>query len=379
MPRNGHKGICIVAGGTGGHIMPALAVGEAVHRLAPGVPVKYVCGSKPLERDLYRTFSNEPLQVAVMPLYRTLSSRIQGAIKLMHSLLQSILILRRHAGVVLGMGSYVAAPVLAAARLLRLPYYIHEQNSVPGKTNRLFAARARKFFCAYPTALNENPAISCTHVGMPLRDAIVNADPACAAEFFNIKDTAPVMLVLGGSQGARWLNTLVLNFLNTIEPQLHQQEMNMHIIWSTGSRNYDFVRAKVSSMTLSHVNVRLFPFIEKVELAYAAASLALCRAGASTLAELAACRVPVLCVPLPHARDNHQYFNARYYADEGAGIVLEQDSLTPESLTRTVMELVTDKSRLDTMKAAAEKCARPGASDIIASSLLQEINNKDFS
>ncbi len=372
----GKKGIVIVAGGTGGHIMPAIAIGEALLRQSPSVPLLYLCGSKPIERGMYERFGIQPVSLSVMPLYRSVRSRIAGGVRLMHSFGQSVGLLRRRGGVVLGMGSYVSAPVLAAARLLRIPYYVHEQNSVPGKTNRFFARAAQTFFCSYRMTDEALNGIRTCTVGAPVRSSLTGANPQQGRAFFEIAEQEAVLLVIGGSQGAQFLNHFTLATLEEINKSLSAQKRRVHVIWSTGGTNEEECRKELEGTELGQIRVSLFPFIERMDMAYAAADVALCRAGASTLAELSAMRVPAVLIPLPYARDNHQYYNARAYVDAGAALMYEQSSADPHKVADTLVNLLFSPERRAEMAKGAARMDKPDAAERIANALYQEIKNQ---
>jgi UDP-N-acetylglucosamine--N-acetylmuramyl-(pentapeptide) pyrophosphoryl-undecaprenol N-acetylglucosamine transferase len=369
------KGVVIAAGGTGGHIIPAIAIGEALGRLAPGTPVSFLCGSKPIEGEIYQQFGISPVRLAAVPIYRKLVAKIRGAIRLVRSFFQSIAFIRRHGKVVLGMGSYVAAPVMAAARILGVPLYIHEQNSIPGKTNRMFSKQAQRFFCSFPITEQKLKGCKTEVVGVPVRSAILQDVRDEAREFFNIPGDGVVLLVLGGSQGARYLNEIVVEILSTLDAMDSTTGENISVIWSTGTAHFKHYKEKVEERGLKNITVRMYPFIERMEMAYALSNLAICRAGASTLAEISIRGIPALMVPLPGAKDNHQYYNARHYSDSGAGLIFEQKNLNAVIVAETIASLMVDRDRLQEMRAASLQIAQPNAAEQVAGELVDAIKN----
>lgn len=368
-----HKEILIVAGGTGGHIMPAIAIGEALKRLAPDMPVSYICGSKPLEYEIYHRFGITPIRLAVVPLYRRIPARLKGFVRLIGSFIQSLRLVKSRGGVILGMGSYVSAPVLAAARMLRVPYFIHEQNSIPGKTNRYFARHARGVFSSFPITGERMERDDMRMVGIPVRSSILEANREEAIHFFGIDSSEAVALILGGSQGARDLNRILCDWAPVMDRLLEKAGKRLQVIWSAGQSNQLWIREEIEKTEMRNLDLKIYPFITRMELAYAVADIAICRAGAATLAELAVRGVPGIIIPLPHAMDNHQYYNARHYSDSGAGILIEQSSLSPDNLAEEVMNLLSTPQKLKSMHEIAERIALPGASEQIAELLIQEI------
>ena len=362
-----------MAGGTGGHILPAIAIGEALKRLSPETPVAFICGAKHLELELYGRFGIRPIHLSVSPIYRHLTAKLVGWMNLLRAFFQSLSILRRNAKVVLGMGGYVSAPVLAAARLLRIPFYLHEQNSIPGKTNKIFSKRARMVFCSFPMTVQRLSATRARVVGIPVRSSIYEATREEALRFFELTENVPVLLVLGGSQGARFLNQIVLPLLKELDNLLRQINQRLQVIWSTGNAHFNSCAEGLNAFVFSQIEVKIFSFINRMEMAYAVADIALCRAGAATLAELALRSVPAFLIPLPHATDNHQYFNAEQFVRNGAGVMFEQHSLNVKRLAEEIVDLIKRPKRLQEMKRAARGLATPGAAERIAEALIKEI------
>lgn len=375
MSHNQKKGIIIVAGGTGGHILPAIAVGEAIKHLSPNTKVMFVCGAKPLELEIYGRFGIRPIQLPVTPIYRQLKARLIGWTNLMRGFLQAVRILRRSAGVVLGMGGYVSAPVLSAARLLRIPFYLHEQNSIPGRTNQIFSKRARMVFCSFPMTVQRLPGVQAKVIGIPVRSSILKATREEALRFFDLTEGVPVLLILGGSQGARFINQIVLPLFKELDKLLRQINHRLQVIWSTGTAHFNFCTESLASFNFTQLEVKVFPFINRMEMAYAVADIALCRAGAATLAELALRSVPAFIIPLPHATDNHQYFNAEQFIKNGAGIIFEQHSLNTKRVAEEIVNLIKRPRQLQEMKQSAGSMAMPDAAEQIASYLIKEIQN----
>ena len=307
----------VMAGGTGGHIFPGLAVAQAlrdkgwrVHWL--GAPASMESRLVPARGFVFEAVAFSGVRgkgfktLALLPL------------RLVRALGQSAQVLRRvRPDVVLGFGGYISLPAGLMAAVMRIPLVLHEQNSVAGAANRLLARLAHRVFCAFPDALP-----GALYVGNPLRAEFLQQ---AAPEQRFARRTGPLqLLVVGGSLGARALNTVVPQALALI-PRTQRPV----VVHQSGEKQMDELRA---NYTAADVQASLTPFIDNTAQAYADADLVLCRAGASTVTEIAAVGVAALFVPFPSAVDDHQTHNARFLVDQGAGWLVPQSTLTPQFL-----------------------------------------------
>jgi len=346
--------ILIMAGGTGGHVYPALAVAEQLRDW--GVDVVWLGTRTGLEARVVPAagFALDAVKVSGLR-GKGLVQRVLAPFMLLWAFLQSLLImLRRRPGAVLGMGGYVSGAGGVSAWLLRRPLLIHEQNAVAGLTNRVLARFATRVFEAFP---NTFPAgHHALHTGNPVRAAIT---AVAAPEQRLAAHQGPLrLLVLGGSLGARAINRLLPEALALLEPATRPQ------VWhQAGRSHYDEVPVAYQNCG---VEARVVPFIEDMAEAYAWADLVLCRAGAMTIAELAAVGVAAILVPYPHAVDDHQTANAHYLCDAGAGILIQQDDLSAAGLSATLKEFSADRARLLRMAQAARALAKPDATRQVA-------------
>lgn len=346
--------ILIMAGGTGGHVYPALAVAEQLRDW--GVDVVWLGTRKGLEARVVPAAGFPLDEVKVSGLRgKAVLQRVLAPVMLMWAFLQSfVIMLRRRPGAVLGMGGYVSGAGGVSAWLLRRPLLIHEQNAVAGLTNRMLMRFATRVFEAFP---NTFPARrGALHTGNPVRAAIT-ALPA--PEHRLGAHQGPLrLLVLGGSLGARALNRLLPEALALLEPATRPQ------VWHQAGRSH------CDEVPLAYrqcgVEARVVPFIEDMAEAYAWADLVLCRAGAMTIAELAAVGVAAILVPYPHAVDDHQTGNAHYLCDAGAGILIQQDDLSAAGLSVLLKEFAADRARLLRMAQAARALAKPDATRQVA-------------
>jgi UDP-N-acetylglucosamine--N-acetylmuramyl-(pentapeptide) pyrophosphoryl-undecaprenol N-acetylglucosamine transferase len=343
-----------MAGGTGGHVYPALAVAEQLRDW--GVDVVWLGTRKGLEARVVPAagFALDAIKVSGLR-GKAILQRVLAPFMLVWAFLQSLLImLRRRPGAVLGMGGYVSGAGGVSAWLLRRPLLIHEQNAVAGFTNRVLERFATRVFEAFP---NTFPARRhALHTGNPVRAAII-AVPAPEQRL--AAHQGPLrLLVLGGSLGARAINRLLPDALALFEPTTRPQ------VWhQAGSSHFDEVPVAYQNRG---VEARVVPFIEDMAEAYAWADLVLCRAGAMTIAELAAVGVAAILVPYPHAVDDHQTGNAHYLCDAGAGILIQQDALSVAGLSALLKEFSADRARLLRMAQAARALAKPDATRQVA-------------
>ena len=346
--------IGVMAGGTGGHVFPALAVADALR--AQGMQVFWIGTRRGMESRLVPEHGFEMEWVRIEGLRgKGLAQRLAGPFRLLAALSQARVILRRrNPGVVLGMGGFASGPGGLAARILGLPLVIHEQNSVPGMTNQWLARIATRVFEAFPGSFPK--ARRAVATGNPVRGAI--AAIQAPAERLAGRTGRPRLLVLGGSLGAKALNETVPAALALIPES--DRPLVRH---QTGEQTQKIAR---SAYAAAGVEADVVPFIRDMAEAYAWADLVVCRAGALTVSELAAAGLASILVPYPHAVDNHQEGNARYLANAGAALLVIQRDLTPEWLAARLNELLPDRARLLAMGERARGLAHPDAVERIA-------------
>ena len=319
--------VLMMAGGTGGHVYPALAVARDL--LGRGYRVEWVGTHRGLE---HRVVPGAGIKLHFLPVRgvrgKSLLHRLLGVLFLLFASIKALwLVLRLAPRCVVGMGGYVAGPAGVAAWLWRKPLLIHEQNAVAGTTNRMLAPLASRILAGFSGAFS--PEVACTVVGNPVRRELVEA--AAANPYGYAGDRPLRLLVLGGSLG-----------------DAHATEVRT----SYGDRSDD--------------RIRVVPFIEDMAAAYAWADLVVCRSGALTVAELAVMGRPAILVPLPHAIDDHQTANARSLTECGGAVLLRQADLTADSLAQALRDCIARPPRLAAMAAAAQAAARPDATARVA-------------
>jgi UDP-N-acetylglucosamine--N-acetylmuramyl-(pentapeptide) pyrophosphoryl-undecaprenol N-acetylglucosamine transferase len=350
--------VLIMAGGTGGHVFPALAAAEHLQR--QGMTVHWLGTARGIESRLVPAAGIELHCIDVTGLRgKGLKGIAQGVFNLLRSLWQSWRIVRQLQPVcVLGMGGFAAGPGGIAAWLQRKPLVIHEQNSVAGTTNRLLARFARRVLQGYPISLGGRKG---QHIGNPVRSDIA-ALPSPADRQLGQRGQLRV-LVLGGSLGAKAINELVpaacALLPEPMRPNLWHQSGNDH----QASVSQDYQQRNIDAQCEA--------FIDDMAKAYAWADLVICRAGALTVAELTAAGVPAILIPLPHAIDDHQTENARWLADQQAGVLAPQNTLTAEDLAAQLSHWQQNPEALLIMAERARSLAKIHAAEQVATICLE--------
>ena len=354
-----NRTLMVMAGGTGGHVYPALAVADALR--ARGWDVFWLGTRAGLEARVVPAAGIDMEWVAMGGVRgKGLLKKLLLPARLLIAFWQSLrAILRRRPDVVLGMGGYTAFPGGMMASLLNKPLIIHEQNSVGGLTNRVLACLADRVLTAFPQAFTQtrDKPIPCRKVatewvGNPVRTAIA----AAPADDRAVRTGPLRLLVVGGSLGASALNELVPKAL-----ALLPAERRPAVVHQSGRQHLDALRANYAA---AGVDADVRDYIEDMAAEYRACDFAICRSGAMTVAELACAGVPAVLVPFPFAVDDHQTGNAAFLADAGAGWLMQQADLTPEKLAARIGAL--DRAALAAMSGKARALAKPDATARVA-------------
>ncbi|MEJ2106985.1 MAG: undecaprenyldiphospho-muramoylpentapeptide beta-N-acetylglucosaminyltransferase [Acidiferrobacteraceae bacterium] len=346
--------ILITAGGTGGHVLPGLAVARRLHH--SGIQVVWMGTRRGLEAKLVPPTGIHMEWIAIQGLRgRGLLGWLLLPFRALYAMTQAaIILLRRRPAAVLCMGGFVSGPGGLMAWVLRRPLVIHEQNAVPGFTNRILSLFATRVLVGFPETFRHIPGVQ--HVGNPVRPEI----SAIAAPEDRMGDRrGPLrVLLLGGSQGARALNRVLAQTYSKLAGE------NLVEIWhQSGERWLDETRAAYGA----HADqVRLSPFIDDMAAAYEWADIVICRAGAMTVAELTAAGVGAILVPFPHATDDHQTANARFLASRDAAVLLPELECTPTRLAEVLRDLASERAAVLQMAQHARECSTPDADETIA-------------
>lgn len=351
------KRIILTTGGTGGHIFPALAVAEELRRRDPQIELLFMGGSGP-EGELTRKHSIEFQELPAKGIMgRGLPGLVSGLGWLATGLPKARAAVKRfNPDAVIGFGGYAGfCPVLAAA-MMGIPTAVHEQNSVPGVTNKVLGKVVRKVFLSFPDTMNAFPAAKTVLTGNPVRREIADV-----SERRKDRDSGKRVFILGGSQGARPINEAIIDAL----PML--MNAGVTLVHQSGKTDFQRMRSFYESHDADPNQVHAF--IEDMASEYARADLIVCRAGASTVFEIAAAGVPAIFVPFPQATHDHQTMNAKSMADIDAALLLPQKGMSGESLGGLVLEMLGDKARLSTMEQAARSFSKGDAAADIAEGL----------
>lgn len=348
--------VLVMAGGTGGHVFPALACAREFQ--ARGYKVHWLGTPRGIENELVPAagFPLHLIQVSGLR-GKGLSSLAAAPFHLARSLRQARQLMRQLRPVcVLGLGGYVTGPGGLAARLAGVPLVIHEQNAVAGTANRALAPMATRVCEAFPDTFRASAKRRTT--GNPVREELFLVTPREA-----LAGRRPRLLVLGGSLGAEPLNKLVPQALAQLPVELRPE-----IFHQAGKQHADLTAGRYRD---AGVEAQVAPFIADMARAYAWADLVICRAGALTVSELAAAGLPSFLVPLPHAIDDHQTQNAAYLANEGAAVVLPQAQTDAATLAARLTEVMMHPEQLKSMGATARRLAKPDATRTVVDLCLE--------
>ncbi|WP_405019250.1 UDP-N-acetylglucosamine--N-acetylmuramyl-(pentapeptide) pyrophosphoryl-undecaprenol N-acetylglucosamine transferase [Kitasatospora sp. NBC_00070] len=363
--------VVIGAGGTGGHIYPGLALAEALRRADPGAEISFVGTERGLETELIPAAGYRLHTVDMIPFDASLGLRrylLPAA--LLKSGVQCREILRtQRAQVAVGMGGYPSAPVIVGARLAGLPSVVHESNAVPGRANRFAARLTPHLALAFDRTRDHLPSgADAETVGMPLVGAVAGLDrPALRAEArarLGVPPGARLLLFNGGSLGAARLTEAALGLA-----ERWRARSDVRLLVKTGPAALGAVRERLGANPVAVA----VPYLDRMDLAYAAADLVVCRAGSATVAELASVGVPAVLVPYPYAPHDHQTHNARVLTDAGAGLLLPDAECTADRLAALVEPLLADPVRLAVMAGAADPGTHAEAADLLAAKVLRTV------
>ena len=357
--------LLVMAGGTGGHIFPGLAVAEKLK--SEGWHIHWLGTADRMEADIVPAHSFNISFINISGLRnKDLLTWLILPFKLVNSLLQAIRVIKEvKPDAVLGMGGYASAPGGLAAWLMNKPLIVHEQNAAAGLTNRLLARIATKVCCAFPKAFKES--VSAQVVGNPLRASISqHAAEENSVEVRNKKSRN--ILVVGGSLGAQVLNQIVPKSFEYLQKDTagKNESLPFNIWHQTGKGKNTEVIDIYKQQQVADEQVRVTEFIDDIGSAYRWADVVICRAGALTVSELAMAAKPAIFVPLPHAVDDHQTKNAEYLVTRGAAILIKQNDLTSEVLARQLAELFREPTVLEKMVQSADAAADAEATKKVA-------------
>lgn len=354
--------ILMAGGGTGGHVYPAIAIADAIRSLNPRAVIAFAGTTTGLEWTAVPRAGYEIHEVTVSGFQRRMTlQNLAFPFKLLKGMKQSFELIRGFdPAVAVGTGGYVSGPVLKAAAMKKKPILVQEQNAFPGKTNLLLAGNAREIHIAFPEARDRFKGATCKLTGNPTRKNLTQGDADEGRAHFGIQEGKMVLFVFGGSGGSGAINDAIEANLDAL-----LANENLHLLWQTGNRYYEDVAHRVDE----HDRLTLLKYVDRMDLAYAVADVALCRAGAITCSEVAITGTPAVLVPSPNVAEDHQTHNAKSMADAGASILLPEKDLNAEMVPLIQSLLIDSVKRLAMSKRAQER-AFPNADTQIAESVL---------
>ena len=357
------KKFIISGGGTGGHIFPAIAIADELKRRLPDAEILFVGAKDRMEMQKVPQAGYPIEGLWISGLQRKLSwQNLLFPLKFISSLLKSRSIIKRFKpDAVIGTGGFASGAVVKVAGQMGIPTFIQEQNSYAGITNKMLAKNAHKICVAYDAMEQFFPKEKIVKTGNPIRDGLLNIGEyrSEGLSYFHLDSQRKTLLVLGGSLGARRINQLIEQQLPLFE------QLGVQVLWQCGKLYYEEYKKYNSEQ------VRVLAFIDRMELAYAAADVIISRAGASSVSELCVVGKPVIFIPSPNVAEDHQTKNARAIADKQAAILLRESELN-EQFANTFGKLIADKAQQEALSAHIKALAQPNATKDIVNLILND-------
>ena len=366
------KNIVITGGGTGGHLFPALAIGEEINIRYPEIKIHYMGSNFGLEAKVFPVKDVWHTLLPIRGLQRDFSIKSLGRnILLPFRIIKSIMKVKAFfiefsPEIIIGTGGYASAiPLFMASRNKdKMKIILQEQNSYPGLTTRWFSKNADKIYTAFRDVDKNLDSEQISLTGNPIRENISNGDFEKGIHDFNLCKQKDIIFVFGGSQGSKYLNILVDKIIDNIE------RSGVQIIWQTGDNDFIKYRDKSSK------NIKILPFINNMADAYAVSNLVISRSGAITIAEITSCGIPAILIPFSNAAGDHQTKNAEALADAGAGEILNEKTIDHNILFHSIMNLIHNKQKLKKMRLASKKIAYPKATKAIVDDIMRQAGTK---
>ena len=360
------KKIIIAGGGTGGHLFPALAIGETLEK--DGMQVKYIGSKNGIEAtgnyieknkiellDLYgisRSFTLNSFKKNILLILKVIKSYLK-----VKNTIDSF-----NPDLVIGTGGYSCAIPLYLAQKKNIHTAIQEQNVLPGLTTKKFSRKSTIVFTAFDESKKYLDNCNLFLSGNPIRKRIKEKDSVLAKKAYNLNPDKFTMLIVGGSQGARSINK---HFQKNITKYI---DKGIQIIWQTGNNSSDIIR------DINDDNVLKFDFIDDIENAYAASDLVISRAGATAISEILFLKKPSILIPYPYASDNHQEINAKVLENSGAAVMIKENEFKSLSLEKKIFDLFESREALDNISLNTSKLSNPNASDVIKDKIKEIIS-----
>jgi UDP-N-acetylglucosamine--N-acetylmuramyl-(pentapeptide) pyrophosphoryl-undecaprenol N-acetylglucosamine transferase len=359
--------VIFAGGGTGGHLFPAIAIADELKRFVPDAELLFIGTKNKIEARVVPQKGFAFRTIWISGFHRRLRlSNFLFPLKVVVSLMQSYSIIKQFKpDVVVGTGGYVSGPIVFTASMLNIPTLIHEQNSYPGVTTRMLGNRVRQICITFEQAKNylkrqDNVVLT----GNPTRGSLENVNKADAFNYFafNSSNQQKTLLVFGGSLGATTINNAVVHHLEKLI------EQGYRIIWQTGKEDFERVKSVCSKIAKEQLWVNAF--IDRMDFAYAISDLVICRAGATTIAELTRLGKAAILIPYPFAAADHQTENAKAMTESSAALMVK-DSEAKGRLFDVVQSLMNDSGKLQAMSSASKQLGKPNAAEEIARRIIE--------
>lgn len=344
--------ILLAGGGTGGHLIPGISLAEEILKKDKEAKLLFISTGKPLEKQLFDKFKLPYQCISAKPLTKSVKKLPGFFYHTTRACLQSLRIVRQFKPeIIVGLGGYGAAPILAAGKMLRIPLFILEQNAIPGTVNRLFAPVSQKVCCQFESSLSYFQNVGLL-TGNPIRSAL-KKEVKNAREQLGLDPNRFTLLVMGGSQGAQAINRCFIEATKRMAEK--PAEWPIQIIHLAGANAYEELTSAYQKANIPH---KVFSFLEEMELAYSSCDIAVCRSGGTSLAELTALGIPSILIPFPYAKADHQYLNALEIAQKGAAWVCKEEQFTPEQLFLYLKTFMGSPEVRQQMQESARKIGR---------------------
>lgn len=363
------KRFVISGGGTGGHIFPAIAIGNKIKKEIPEAEILFIGAKNKMEMKLVPKAGFEIVGLDISGISRSFSwkgmvNNLKLPFVLWQSLKKAKKILRQFKpDVVIGVGGYASASALRAAFSLKIPTLIQEQNSYPGITNKLLAKKVNIICTAYDHLEKYFPQEKIVKTGNPIREEIISIIPKDERgyHFFHLDSHKKTILVVGGSLGAHSINQALLAHLNELS------QMNIQLIWQTGESFYTHLSPELLNNLPD--KIKILPFIHQMNLAYSIADIIISRAGALAISEISTVGIPAILIPFPYAAEDHQTKNAQALVNENAALMIS-DAEVKEKLFPMLSQLINNENECETLKNNIKHFAQPNAIQLIYQEIL---------
>ncbi|MBN2164736.1 MAG: undecaprenyldiphospho-muramoylpentapeptide beta-N-acetylglucosaminyltransferase [Marinilabiliaceae bacterium] len=359
--------IIISGGGTGGHIFPAISIANAIREYDASAQILFVGALGKMEMEKVPAAGYDIVGLPVAGFHRRVTYKnLTFFFKLLSSMIKAKKVIKSFApDVVVGVGGYASGPVLRIASNRGIPTVIQEQNSFPGVTNRILSKKVNKICVAYPKMERFFPAEKIILTGNPVRQNLKRViKREDAVSIFGLDASKKIVLVIGGSLGARYVNNGIKKGISVFI------DSDVQVIWQTGKFYYSEMKASVSDNDSRFVKV--YDFIQQMDVAYSVADVVVSRAGASSISEIALLEKPAIFVPSPNVAEDHQTKNAMALVEEDAAVMIKDDD--SDLIAETAISLLNDVNKLEQIKRSVVKFARPNAANDIVNEIVKLVN-----